>query len=140
MLESISATHPTEFCVAVHPERELVRIAPAGELDLATAPELQSQLDELRDSGFDRIVLDLRKLTFLDSSGIALILREDRLARRNGHDFSLISGSPAIQRVLAVCGLLDHLTFQGPTARAGGAPALALQATAGAHSTRDGPS
>jgi anti-sigma B factor antagonist len=91
------------FRVDVHPERDVVRVAAVGELDLATVAHLQAQIRELRDAGFTHLVLDLRQLTFMDSSGVALILDEDRSARRNGQAFSLISGTPAIQRVLTLC-------------------------------------
>lgn len=113
MLQITPSAQFASFCVDIHPERELVRVAPAGELDLATAPKLEIELQELRDSGFLRIVLDLRGLTFMDSSGVALILREDALARANGHDLALIAGPPAVQRVLGLCGLLDRLSFAG---------------------------
>jgi len=108
-----SSPHISEFHVDVHPERERVRVEPIGELDLGTAPGLRHQLQELRASGFDAIVLDLRRITFLDSTGIALILAEDRVARERGHEFLLISGPPAVQRVLGMCGLLDELRFAG---------------------------
>jgi anti-sigma B factor antagonist len=100
------------FAVDLHPERETVRVAPRGELDLGTVEMLGAQLRELRDSGFEYVVLDLRKLTFMDSTGIALILAEDRAARSNGHDFSLIGGPPAIQRVLDACGVAERLRFR----------------------------
>ena len=118
MLQSAQPPHIAAFRVDVHPERELVRVAPAGELDLATAPKLELQLHELRDSGFRSIVLDLRRLTFMDSTGIALILREDRLASDRGHAFSLIAGPPAIQRTLNICGVLHRLPFEGSRAGA----------------------
>jgi anti-anti-sigma factor len=91
------------FRVDVHPERDVVRVAPVGELDCAAVAQLQAQLDELRRSGFEHVVLDLRQLTFMDSSGVALILDENLAARRDGRDFVLIDGAPAIQRVLKVC-------------------------------------
>lgn len=94
--------------VDVRRERDVVRVVPIGELDLATTSELERQLHELRDAGFRRIVLDLRQLEFMDSTGIRLIVSEDRYARRNGgYEFTLISGPPAIQRVLALCGVLE---------------------------------
>jgi hypothetical protein len=52
--------------------------------------------------------LDLRQLTFMDCSGVALMLDEDRFARRHGQDFSLIS-TPSIQRVLTLCAGDDAL-------------------------------
>jgi anti-anti-sigma factor len=94
---------PAPLRVEVHPERDVVRVAPVGELDRATVPQLRAQIDELRESGFEHLVLDLRQLTFMDSSGVALILDEDLCARRDGRDFVLISGAPAIQRVLKIC-------------------------------------
>lgn len=48
------------FSVEVHPHRDTVRVAPTGELDLATVPALRGQLLELTESGFRSIVLDLR--------------------------------------------------------------------------------
>jgi anti-sigma B factor antagonist len=98
-----SYTGLAPFRVDVHPERDVVRVAAVGELDLATVAHLQAQIRELRDAGFAHLVLDLRQLTFMDSSGVALILDEDRFARRNGQDFLIINGAPAIQRVLQLC-------------------------------------
>jgi anti-anti-sigma factor len=125
--------HPQALRVDVHAEREVVRVAPAGELDIATAGVLAAELHELRDSGFDCIVLDLRRLTFMDSSGIALIVAEHRCARSNGHDFTLISGPPAIQRVLELCGVATLLRLE-PSRTQGAelavAPAAAVAALA----------
>ena len=78
---------------------------------MASAGSLQAQLDELRDAGFKHVVLDLRALTFMDSSGVRLILREDRRARSTGRRFSLIRGDPAVQRVLDICGLSETLDY-----------------------------
>jgi anti-sigma B factor antagonist len=100
--------HP-EFRVDVHPQREVVRIVPVGELDGATGPLLEAQLRQLHDSGFGHILLDLRELTFMDSTGIRLILAEDGFARSNGRDFSLIDGRPAIRHVMDACALDRHL-------------------------------
>ncbi|MEA2193336.1 MAG: anti-sigma factor antagonist [Solirubrobacteraceae bacterium] len=101
------------FRVDVHPERDVVRVAPAGELDLATVGELEAELRQLRDSGFERVVLDLRKLIFMDSTGVKLILAEDRCARENGHDFSLINGPPPVRRILELTGIAGYLSFEG---------------------------
>jgi anti-anti-sigma factor len=102
------------FSVEVVPERDTVRVVPAGELDLLTAKELDERLYDLRGAGFARIVLDLRRLAFLDSTGVRLIVVHDGLARENGCAFALIGGPPPVQRVFEVCGLLDRLTFLEP--------------------------
>ncbi len=96
------------FHIDVHPERETVRVVPVGELDLVTAPELEAQLHDLRRSGFVRVVLDLRELRFVDSSGIRVIVTEHRYAGANDREFSFIGGSPTVQRALEVCGVLGQ--------------------------------
>lgn len=113
-----SQSDPAALVIGVHPQRAAVRVAPNGELDLFNAAVLQAQLDELRTAGFAHVVLDLRKLTFMDSSGVRLIFREDRRARSAGHRFSLIAGNPQVQRVLSVCGLMERLDFGGAAAPA----------------------
>jgi anti-sigma B factor antagonist len=106
-----------EFRVDLHPQREIVRVVPVGELDVATGPLLEAQLRQLHDSGFGHIVLDLRELTFMDSTGIRLILAEDRFARGNGRDFSLIDGGPAIRHVMEGCALDRHLRSAATASR-----------------------
>ncbi len=117
------------FRIDVHPQRAVVRVAPAGELDIATAGRLAGELQELRDVGFDRVVLDLRRLTFMDSTGVALLLSEDRCARENGHDFMLIAGAPPIQRVMEICGIARLMRYQSSHADAQPAPAASAPQT-----------
>lgn len=100
---------PATLRVAIHPQRDCVRVAVAGELDVANAEALQTQLDELRAAGFRRVLLDLRELAFMDSSGVRLIVTEDRLARGDGRRFGVIKGRPAVQRALDLCGVSDTL-------------------------------
>jgi len=89
-------------------------VAPVGELDMATGTILERTLRDLIDSGFDRLVIDLRRLAFMDSSGLRLLLRWDETARRDGTELSLIPGPPEIQRVFEMTRLLDRLTFVDP--------------------------
>ena len=48
------------FRIDVEPERDSVRVAPVGELDIATVEKLRAEVDRLRESGFTDLVLDLR--------------------------------------------------------------------------------
>jgi anti-sigma B factor antagonist len=108
------ATPPEEpFRCEVTPEREAVRVRPVGELDMDTAPVLDAQLRELRSSGSRRLVLDLRGLLFIDSSGLHLILRYDAEARRDGFSLELVRGNRAVQRVFEVSGVAAQLPFAG---------------------------
>ena len=101
--------HP--FRCDVEPERGHVRVVPHGELDLATAPDVELRLRDLRASGFDRIVFDLRELVFMDSTGLRLVMREHAAAAADGREFALIAGAPAVQRIFEVACVHDQLTF-----------------------------
>lgn len=86
-------------------------VTPVGELDLATAPVLDVQLSELRDAGFQHLAVDLRGLEFMDSSGLALLLRWTQSGEWSGIQVSVIPGLPAVHRVLEVSGINKHLRF-----------------------------
>jgi anti-sigma B factor antagonist len=108
---------PPPFGCEVFPERDHVRIAPVGELDLATVPELRDVVHELRVSGFDHLVLDLRGLCFLDSTGLRLLLELASAARADSHRLELIPGPPTVQRLFELSGTAAELPFR---ARDGG--------------------
>jgi anti-sigma B factor antagonist len=84
----------------------------AGELDMASAPELEALISQLA-SHPGEIVLDLKGLTFMDSTGVRLILRMLELCRENGCGFSLRSLTPQVRRLLDVAGVMEHLEEQG---------------------------
>jgi anti-anti-sigma factor len=92
-------------------QRDEVRVRPVGALDLATAEILDDQLSDLRGAGFRRLVLDLRELSFMDSTGLRLILRWDAEARQDGFEIGLVAGPPPVQRVFELTGTLGLLSF-----------------------------
>jgi anti-anti-sigma factor len=62
------------FSIAIEPQPDVVRIAPRGELDLATADQFQREIGQLVDAGFMRIVIDLRGVVFLDSTALHVLM------------------------------------------------------------------
>ena len=99
------------FRCDVEPARESVFVRPVGELDLSTAPVVDAQLSELVTAGFKRLVLDLRELRFLDSTGLRLLLSWDARTRAEGVDLSVIPGPASVQRVIDVAGVAHLLPF-----------------------------
>ena len=87
------------------------RLRLAGALDLATVPVLESELRTLREAGVRRLILDLSALSFLDSTGLRLIIERDDDARRDGFSLSLVPGPPAVQRVFELTGTAARLPF-----------------------------
>ena len=87
------------------------RVVPVGELDLAARAQLDQAIDDLRCSGVDRLILDLRSLSFLDSSGLRLLLELHAAARGDGFELQLVPGPAQVQRVFELTGTLDALPF-----------------------------
>jgi anti-anti-sigma factor len=82
-----------------------------GEVDLATAPELQAALESALPPERARVVIDLRGVTFLDSTGLALLLRYDRKAALAGRRVVVVKGPPQVQRAFELTGLSQRLTM-----------------------------
>ena len=90
----------------------------SGELDLATAPDLQEAVVRICSSRTRIVTLDLHDLAFIDSSGLAAIIAASKLCRNLGYEFRLIPGPPTVQRVFELTGVLDGLQFEQTAARA----------------------
>ena len=86
-------------------------VAPYGELDLATAPDLRRELERGERSGAAELVLDLSGLSFIDSSGISLVLETTDRAGAAGAQLTLLPGRGPVHGVFALCGLVDRLPF-----------------------------
>jgi anti-sigma B factor antagonist len=108
---------PSTFHFELLPERDRVRVAPAGELDFATAPQLEQAVRDLLESGFEHVILDLTDLEFLDSSGLRMILRLQAASGEGSFRLELKPGPPAVQRIFALSGTVDALTFIRPLGR-----------------------
>ena len=103
------------FEIRVQPDRETVYVEPAGELDLASVPELREAVHELTDVGIEQVVIDLRRLTFIDVVGLRLLLRLDADARRDGWRLFLIPGPTSVQRIFALTATRERLPFIAAT-------------------------
>jgi anti-sigma B factor antagonist len=77
-------------------------VVPVGEIDLATVERLNDEVDRARAECEGPIVLDLRKISFLDSTGIRLIVA---LARDLDGRFSVVRGRGEVARVFDLVGL-----------------------------------
>lgn len=94
-------------CVLSHGEPDTVWIRGSGELDVASAPQLQRALYEGLASA-RLVVVDLRALTFIDSTGLHTLLAADAQARLSECRLVLIRGCSPVERLLELSGL-THL-------------------------------
>jgi anti-sigma B factor antagonist len=92
-----------EFEVTVSTEQGVRVVAVSGELDLDTMVELNEVL--AADNGLATTVVDLRGLTFIDSSGVSGLLAAARRARDAGGRLACMPGPPHIQRVFGLTGV-----------------------------------
>ena len=89
---------------------DVYAICPSGELDLSTADLLQRELERLEASDPRWILLDLSGLTFIDSTGVRLLLSAHARSRDSDR-LTMLRGSAAVQRVLQLTGVADLLPF-----------------------------
>lgn len=89
-------------------------VAPAGELDIATAEMLEHALRAAQESDAQTIVLDLSGLSFMDSTGLRVLLDfNERCGGETGR-LRVIAGAPAVERLLDIVGLRERLPLITP--------------------------
>ena len=86
----------------------------SGELDLASAPQLEERVQQLSSRGQGELVLDLGGLDFIDSSGLNAILRVRALCQEHMWEFCMVPGERPVQRLFEVTRLIDRLPFRKP--------------------------
>ena len=82
-----------------------------GELDIATLPEFEQALTRMRSQGLERMVIDLRELSFLDSMSIELLLRVHGELEATGAELVVVRGPRAVNRVFDLMELERVLTL-----------------------------
>ena len=95
--------------IDVREESDRIVVTLAGELDMANAPLLQDAIESAELAAAKTVVLDLQGLTFLDSTGLRIILAAREQCWRRGQEFAVTPGSQQVQRLLSVTGVGEHL-------------------------------
>jgi anti-sigma B factor antagonist len=96
---------PTSFTVGVERRGSAVVARPSGDLDMATVPRLREAVEREREEG-DVLVLDLRGLAFLDTSGMRYVVEQ-----HSGRELTLVRGTDAVQRIFEIAGLEEELSW-----------------------------
>jgi anti-anti-sigma factor len=108
--------NPAPFEVKIGNLDQGVRtISVRGELDLSTAPELEGPLNQVLESGEGSMLIDLTQCEFIDSTGIALIVRawQHIDGGENGRALVLCSQNDQVRRVLEITGLELSIPVHG---------------------------
>lgn len=98
-----------QFRVDVRRDGPAAVVSVSGELDLASGPELEAELDRLAGPETQLVVVDLRQLDFMDSTGLSIIVRAHQRMAGEGCEMGLVKGSQQVQRLLDLTGVAERL-------------------------------
>jgi anti-sigma B factor antagonist len=102
---------PTGFTCVLHAESSSrVRVVLGGELDLCTAPRLAEALSQVT-AGAALVILDLSGLTFVDSTGLQVILNARAQLSAAGGRLVLVPGGPQVRRIFEITGIARRFEF-----------------------------
>lgn len=99
----------SHFKVDQRSEGRAVVLAVSGELDLATCPELEAHLARAFASKAEVVIVDLRELEFIDSTGLSVLVKAHQQAGDTGARFGLVNGGSQVRRLLSLTGLAERL-------------------------------
>jgi anti-anti-sigma factor len=104
---------PPPFAIEVERRTTTAIVAIIGEFDLSTTPQLARSLESL-EPGYEKLIIDLSRCTFFASSGISLLVAQNRRAEHERFELVVIKPPPEVQRMFELVGLDEELTFQDP--------------------------
>jgi anti-sigma B factor antagonist len=99
------------LAVSAVPDRDRVRVLVAGELDLATVGDVRDQIAELLDVGWRDVLIDLREVTFIDTSGVHVLLDADQRARAEGVRLAVVVEPGPVRELLRITATDQILTL-----------------------------
>ena len=95
--------------IAIHPDGDAKAVVViAGDLDISSAPALRERLSSILDSGVRTVVVDMGRVTFIDSTGIGVLIGAHKQAGLQWGSVVITSVPPAIARALDVAGVFDR--------------------------------
>jgi len=99
----------SDFLVDTQTTGRAITLALSGELDLVSSPILEEALDRANQSDAELIVVDLRRLEFMDSTGLHRLVTAQQRAHEAGRRFAIVRGAEHIQRLFSLSGIGDLL-------------------------------
>jgi anti-sigma B factor antagonist len=97
------------FSIQTEGRADVAVVTASGEIDLSTAEAFGRELERALAGGAQSVVLELERVSFIDSTGLTALLKE--IERSNGRLRVVRSLSPAVKRTLEVSGLMDDLPW-----------------------------
>jgi len=101
----------SNFRVEVRTENGAPLLSVQGELDLASSPVLEEELARVTSERPSLVIIDLRELDFMDSTGLSVLIRAHQRAEEAGHRLGIVNGTRQVRRLLSLTGVADRLTI-----------------------------
>jgi anti-sigma B factor antagonist len=107
-VETEGAEHlQSDFRAETHTNGRVTTVKVSGELDLVSSPAFEAELERATDSDCDAIVVDLRTLDFMDSTGLHVLFKGHQRAQESGRAFAVTRGSDQVERLLTLTAVGD---------------------------------
>jgi len=100
---------PRPLEVRIEEHGSVIVVVLSGELDLMSAPRVESALQQAADGPATALIVDVQALSFMDSTGIRTLLQAKRRADAGGHSLAVLNGSGPAHRVLGLSGVGEHI-------------------------------
>jgi anti-sigma B factor antagonist len=107
-----------QLTISVSPAPGYVVVSVAGEIDIATAAQFRERLASVIGGGARRVVVDLSRVTFMASAGVAVLMGMHRVLAGQSGSLVVAAPSPAVGRVLSLVGLDQVVPVTGSVAEA----------------------
>ena len=106
------AAVPGPLSIDSRRDGDAVLVVLQGELDLASAPDLERELKDAEATNPSRISIDLSGLGFMDSTGLQALLRARERAASASYELKLRRGPHQVQRVFELTRTVDAFSFE----------------------------
>ena len=97
------------FSISTAEQDNAIHVLLSGDLDLSTAKQAEQAIEDAEKAGRPTVVVDLRRLSFMDSTGLRVIVSADKRARRSNRRVVIIQGPAPVRRVFEITRLDERL-------------------------------
>jgi anti-sigma B factor antagonist len=111
-------TNDGEFQVTVSEQSGTPVLEARGEIDVASAPEFHASLADVIGQEPDIVIVDMSEVSFIDSTGLGVLVAAEKQMRDGGHELRLVVTRPQITRLLELTGLDKVFTVVSSTSDA----------------------
>ncbi len=109
LISTLGVSVQSVFRVEVRNQGRAAIIAVSGELDLASSPSLETEFERVSRTDSEVLVLDLRRLEFMDSTGLSVIVKAHQRLADEGRALYLVRGPQQVQRLLDLTGVAERI-------------------------------